>query len=71
MDDCALLTVANLTADFSGPVNLRAIPVFTHSNGTVIGVVIEVTWDAVPAQVSNVPSTMLKITISIPFLSYL
>ena len=40
-----------LITDFSGPVNLRGTPVVTHNNGTVTRVVIEVMWDAVPAQV--------------------
>ena len=47
------LAVLNLIADFTGPINLRGIPVFTHTNGLVTRTVIEVTWDAVDAQVQS------------------
>ena len=42
-----------LIVDFTGPVNLRGTPIFTHINGSVTRVMISVTWDAVEAQVYN------------------
>lgn len=43
--------MACLIVDFTGPVNLRGTPIFTHINGSVTRVMISVTWDAVEAQV--------------------
>ena len=43
--------MACLIVDFTGPVNLRGTPIFTHINGSVTRVMINVTWDAVEAQV--------------------
>ena len=49
-----IILLINFIADFTGPVNLRGTPVFTHTNGSVTRVVIEVTWDAVEAQVQSI-----------------
>lgn len=43
--------MARLIADFTGPVNLKGTPIFTHTNGSVTRVMINITWDAVEAQV--------------------
>ena len=41
-----------ISADFSGPSNLRGTPMFTHDDsGIVTGLTIDATWDAVPVGV--------------------
>ena len=53
--------MACLIVDFTGPINLRGTPIFTHIYGSVTRVTINLTWDAVEAQVYNMYNIILQI----------